>query len=196
MKISLVFMTYNRLEYTKLALKALLADVSEEFSLTIWDNGSSDGTREFLKTVEDRRIANVVFSKDNCGQAYVTNKVWTESDADLVGKVDNDCMVTAGWTRILSAAHRDLPQLGVIGCWHFLPEDFDYQRAKHKIETFGKHQIFRHPWIDGSALLVKREVYMEHAPCREEEYLSDFWMRLALAGYVNGFYYPLIYHPF
>jgi GT2 family glycosyltransferase len=193
MKIHLAFLTYNRLDYTKLALAALLADPAEEFSLTIWDNGSSDGTQDYLKTVRDRRIVKMVFSEKNLGQTYVTNKIWSETDAELVGKVDNDCLVTTGWTRILAKAHQDLPQLGVVGCWHFFPGDFDYERAKHKIQTFGNHRIFRHPWVDGSALLVKRKVYQQYGPCREKEYLTRFWLRLALAGYVNGFYYPLVY---
>jgi GT2 family glycosyltransferase len=193
MTLALVFMTYNRLDYTRLSLTRLLADPSEEFSLTIWDNGSTDGTQNYLHTVHDRRIVDVVFSPTNKGQAYVTNKVWGESTADLVGKVDNDCLVTPGWTRILTLAHKDIDNLGVVGCWHFFPGDFDYERAKHKIQTFGKHQIFRHPWVDGSALLVKRKVYLRYGPCREKEYLTRFWLRLALAGYINGFYYPLVY---
>ena len=193
MKIHLAFLTYNRLDYTKLALSALLADPAEEFALTIWDNGSSDGTQDYLKTIRDRRIVEMVFSEKNLGQTYVTNKIWSETDAELVGKVDNDCLVTSGWTRTLTKAHQDLPQLGVVGCWHFFPDDFDYKRAKHKIQTFGSHQVLRHPWVDGSALLVKRKVYMKYGPCRDKEYLTKFWLRLALAGYINGFYYPLIY---
>lgn len=192
-RVHLVMMTHNRFEYTKLSLPRLLANPSEQFDLTIWDNSSNDGTKEFLQTVSDRRIVDIVFSDSNKGQAYVTNKVWSESSAQLVGKVDNDCLVTPGWTEILTQAHEDLPNLAVVGCWHFSPDEFDYERAKHKIQQFGKHKILRHPWIDGSALLVKRKVYMEHSPCRKDEYLSGFWKRLALAGYINGFYYPLIY---
>jgi GT2 family glycosyltransferase len=193
MKVHLVFLTYNRLAYTRLALPALLKDSTEEFSLTIWDNGSTDGTRDYLRTVKDRRIVDVVFAGRNRGQAYVTNTVWSQTSADLVGKVDNDCLVTSGWTRILTRAHEDMPNLGVVGCWHFPAGDFDYTRSVHKIQTFGEHRILRHPWVDGSALLVKRRTFLEHAPCADNEYLSGFWIRLALAGRVNGYYYPLIH---
>lgn len=192
-QIHLLMITYNRFEYTKRSIPILLEDTTEEFDLTIWDNGSTDGTQDYLRTVKDRRIVDIVFSNENRGQTYPTNKIWSETSAELVGKVDNDCLVTPGWTRTLSRAHADLPELGVVGCWHFPPEDFDYNRARHKIQTFGRHQIFRHPWVDGSALLVKRKVYMDYAPCIEDDYLSGFWIKLALAGYVNGFYYPLIY---
>lgn len=192
-KIHLLMITYNRLEYTRRSLWRLLSNPGEEFVLTLWDNGSTDGTKDYLKTITDRRIIDIVFSDENKGQTYVTNKIWSETSAELVGKVDNDCLVTPGWTQILSRAHLDLSKLGVVGCWHFPEEDFDYERAKHKIQTFCGHQIFRHPWVDGSALMVKRSTYMDYAPCTEQDYLSGFWIKLAMAGYVNGFYFPLVY---
>jgi glycosyltransferase involved in cell wall biosynthesis len=186
-------LTYNRLEYTKRSLTRLLTDPTEEFDLTIWDNGSTDGTQEYLQSFNDRRIVDIHFSVTNKGQAYATNEIWSKSCSKLVGKVDNDCLVMPGWTKILAQAHEDLENLGVVGCWHFFPDDFDYNRARHKIQRFGKHQIFRHPWIDGSALLVKRSIYTSFGPCSDNEYLTGFWLRLALEGYINGFYYPLIF---
>jgi len=191
--IHLIMLTYNRLDYTRKSLPRLLSDPSEEFSLTIWDNGSTDGTQDFLRKVTDRRIVDVIFSPTNKGQCYVTDKIWHETSAELVGKVDNDCLVTPGWTKVLAQAHQDIEFLGAVGCWHLSPEEFDYERAKHKIQRFGKHEIFRHAWLDGSAFLVKRRVFEAFRPCRENEYLSKFWLRLSLAGYIHGFYYPLIF---
>ncbi len=191
--IDLVFVTYNRLHYTRLALGSVLADPTEEFCLTIWDNASTDGTVEYLKNeVRDARIKNIIFSKTNIGQSAAANKVWSESKADLLGKLDNDCILTPGWTRILAQAHRDIPRLGVVACWHFMPEDFDYERARHKIQQFGPHRILRHPWTCGTGLLLKRRVFQEIGPLRGKA-TTDYWIKMALSGYVNGFYYPLVY---
>jgi glycosyltransferase involved in cell wall biosynthesis len=158
----------------------------------IWDNGSTDGTQNYLESINDPHIHEIVLSPENKGQTFVTNHVWSQSSSFLVGKVDNDCMVTPGWIQKLKKAHEDIPKLGVVGCWHFFEKDFDFERAKNKIQTFGQHRIFRHPWIDGSALMMKRSTYLKYGPISEQEYLSGFWRRLALAGYINGFYYPLI----
>jgi GT2 family glycosyltransferase len=191
--IDLVFITYNRLEYTKLALASVLAEPTEEFSLTIWDNASTDGTVEYLKNeVNDKRIADIVFSKENVGQVTAVNEVWGRSEADLLGKLDNDCLVTPGWTRILAQAHKDIPELGVVACWHFFPEDFDYERARHKIQTFGKHQILRHPWTGGTGLLIKKDIFERVGPI-QGTVTTQYWLKIALTGYLNGFYYPLIY---
>ncbi|MBN2182933.1 MAG: glycosyltransferase, partial [Sedimentisphaerales bacterium] len=99
MNIDLVFITFNRLEYTSKSLSSLLADPTEDFSLTIWDNASTDGTIEYIKNeVNDPRITDVIFSKKNIGQTQAVNQIWSNSKADLIGKLDNDCIMTPGWT--------------------------------------------------------------------------------------------------
>ena len=193
MTIELAFITYQRLEYTKLALASVLADPTEEFSLTIWDNASTDGTVDYLRNeVSDPRITDIVFSKENVGQTAAVNTVWSRSKADLLGKLDNDCIVSPGWTRTLARAHDDIADLGVVAMWHFFADDFDYETAKHKIATYGDHQIFRHPWTCGTGLLIKRATYERFGPI-ERKATTRYWLTMALAGYINGFYYPLVY---
>lgn len=192
MAIDLLFINYNRLAYTKLALPALLADPAEEFSLTIWDNGSTDGTREYLSSVEDPRIVRKVFSRENVRLHGAVNDLVSKSKADLMGIVFDDDLVTLGWTRPLAQAHADVPEFGMIGCWHFSPEPFDYERAKHKIQRFGQHQVLRHPWTGVGAGLVKVKTMRECGPLGSSR-TTSYWIRMAQRGYVNGYYYPLIY---
>jgi len=193
MTIDLVFITYNRLHYTKLALRSILANPDEAFTLTIWDNASTDGTVEYLKNeVNDPRIGDIHFSETNIGQTAAVNTIWSRSRADLLGKLDNDCLVTPGWTRPLAQAHLDIEKLGVVACWHFFEEDFDEQRAADKIQTFGDHRIFRHPWTCGTGLLIKNDTYRRLGPI-ESKAMTKYWLNMASAGYINGFYYPLIY---
>lgn len=193
MTIELVFITYNRLEYTKLALERILADPSEAFDLTIWDNASTDGTAAYLKSeVSDPRIRDIHLSDTNIGQTEAVNTIWSRSKADLLGKLDNDCLMTPGWTRTLAQAHADIDELGVVACWHFFEDDFDAQRAAAKIQTFGRHRIFRHPWTCGTGLLVKNDTYRRLGPIQSKA-MTHYWLTMAAAGYVNGFYYPLVY---
>lgn len=193
-KIHLVFVTFNRLEYTRLSLASVLADPSEEFALTIWDNASTDGTVEYLKhDVSDRRIEDIVFSRENIGQTAAVNTIWGGSKADLLGKLDNDCLMTPGWTRTLAQAHEDIPELGTVACWHFGLDDFDEDAARKagKIQTFGGHQILRHPWTCGTGLLLKSDTYRQFGPIRDQT-TTQYWLKMALEGFINGFYYPLV----
>lgn len=192
MKIDLIFIAYNRLEYTKLALQSVLADPTEEFCLTIWDNGSTDGTRDYLSSVDDARIVKKVFARENVGLRGAVNDLFTKSSADLVGIIPNDLLLAAGWTRPLAQAHADVPQFGMIGCWHLGPEFFDEARASHKIQRFGRHRVLRHPWTGGGAGLVKLKTVRECGPL-ESNGTTNYWNRMALKGYVNGYYFPLIY---
>lgn len=194
MNVAIVLVTHNRLEYTRLALASLLADAAEEFSLTIWDNASTDGTQEYLESVDDPRIKEKIFSKENIGQTGAMNYAWSKTNVELVGKLDNDCLVTPGWTRIFAKAHQDIPELGAVAMWHFFDEDFDYERAKFKIQKFNGHIIFRHPWVCGSGFIMKRTTYKEQGPWKAgcDVATTYYFIRMALAGYINGWYYPFI----
>ena len=192
MKIELLFLTCNRLHYTKISLPALLSDPKEEFSLTIWDNGSTDGTKEYLESFRDERIKGKVFSGENVGAIQAINEIFFNSSADLVGLVADDLLISPGWTRILAQAHADVPEFGMIASWHLGPEYFDENRARHKIQKFGRHYVLRHAWTNGGAGLVKLKTLREMGEFRENEW-TDYWMRMAIKGYVNGYYFPLIH---
>jgi len=192
MKIELVYVAYNRLEYTRLSLASLLQDPFQDFSIVIWDNGSTDGTREYLSEVQDPRISRKVFPDENAGLHGAFNDLVQTSTADLVGIIPNDFILTPGWMQPLAKAHQDISNLGMVGCWHFFPEDFDYDRAKHKIQEFNGHRILRHPWTGGGAGLVKRETVQEFEPLRTGN-TPVLWKAMARKGYINGFYFPLIH---
>jgi glycosyltransferase involved in cell wall biosynthesis len=192
MKIDLIFLTHNRLEYTRLALQSVLANPEEDFALTIWDNASTDGTVDYLKSVKDPRLKDIVFSKQNVPQTTAVGQIWQASKADLLGKLDNDCLLPHGWLNVLTQAHQDIPEFGCVACWPFFADDFDHSRAKSKIQQFGRHQILRHPWTCGTGFLLKRRMFEEVQPL-EGGGMTGFLIKGALKGYINGFYYPLLF---
>ncbi|MBN2180479.1 MAG: hypothetical protein JW715_01095, partial [Sedimentisphaerales bacterium] len=72
-------------------------------------------------------------------------------------------------------------------------EDFDENAARKagKIQRFGNHQIFRHPWTCGTGLLLKRAVFEKFGPMTGKD-TTKYWLKIALNKYINGFYYPLV----
>jgi glycosyltransferase involved in cell wall biosynthesis len=197
MNITLVVPTHNRLHYTIKTLNRLLEDPKEEFELYLWDNASTDETPEYLKEIKDPRIREVILSKKNVGQTGAMNYCWGKSKAELVGKLDNDCLVTPGWTRILAEAHRDIERLGAIACWHFRKDDFDEQVARKagKIQYFNGHFILRHPWVCGSGFIMKRSTYIKYGVWESGPNVgtTSYFLRMALGGEINGWYYPFIF---
>jgi glycosyltransferase involved in cell wall biosynthesis len=195
MKVCLVLVTHNRLNYTKKCVEHILADDQSEFDLHVWDNASSDETPEFLKSLKDTRIKQVVLSKTNDGPLVAMNRVWSTTNAKFVAKLDNDCLVSPGWLRKLTEAHCDWETLGAVACWHFRPEDFDETLAGHKMQKSKGHIIFQHPWVCGSGFVMKRQTYLEMGPWQEGSPgigTTGYFLRMALRGYTNGWYYPLI----
>ena len=55
---SLVIAVWNQLDYTKRCLGSIERWTGRPYELVIVDNGSTDGTREFLRTVKGRVILN------------------------------------------------------------------------------------------------------------------------------------------
>jgi len=194
-RVCLVLVTHNRVRYTEKCAAHLLADTHSEFVLHIWDNASTDDTASYLKSLRDPRIREVIFWGNNAGQTVAMNRVWAQTSADFVAKIDNDCLVTPGWTGLLAAAHRDNPDLGAIACWHYREEDFEQRIAQRKIRQMNKHAVFEHPFVCGSGFMLKRETYLKMGPWPEGSAdigTTGYFLRLAQAGYVNGWYFPLI----
>src|SRR5688572_8565139 len=168
MRTCLVLVTHNRVQYTQKCVEHVLADNKSNFELHIWDNASTDDTPRYLSSIRDRRLKSVVLSEKNVGQTTAMNRVWAQTDAELVSKLDNDCLVSPGWLCTLAAAHRDVKELGAVACWHYELADFNDRVAQSKtIELAGGHQIFQHPWVCGSGFVIKRETYLKMGPWPE-----------------------------
>ena len=97
MKVDILYITYNRIQTTMLTLPTLLESTEYPFALTIVDNGSEDGTQEYLKeTVDNHRRSDkitLIINHTNRGLSGPTNEFWKKSQAELVGKIDNDILV-------------------------------------------------------------------------------------------------------
>ncbi len=111
--IPVLFTTYNRLEYTKTALAALIGTCR----VIVIDNGSTDGTVEWLKT----QPVEVIYNQENRGVAGAMNQFLEliGDDHMWAGKVDNDTIVEKNWTHWLGL--------------HALIYGFDIIQAKHHI---------------------------------------------------------------
>ncbi len=57
-KVSIVLATYNQLDYTRLCLRSIRDCTDVPYELIVVDNGSTDGTPEYLKTIDARILLN------------------------------------------------------------------------------------------------------------------------------------------
>jgi Glycosyl transferase family 2 len=194
-KIRILLITHDRPEYTRMTLERLCGTISGNTLITVWDNASGNETVELLKQFQGHKsVERIIFNKTNDKLRGPTNWFWNQtSDADYVGKVDDDCLMPPDWCETLIKAHEDIADLGVIGCWQFFDEDFDFELAKRKIQAFGRHQIMRNCWVGGSGYLMKRAVLNKLGCLGPQESFTDYCIRGATAGFINGWYYPFLF---
>ncbi len=93
--VNIGMVTYNRLEFTRQAIEALLSNTDFPNVLTVVDNASTDGTREYLRALHARgAIKNLVLLEENVGVAKASNLAWSlEPGADWYLKLDNDIVI-------------------------------------------------------------------------------------------------------
>ncbi len=195
MTIDIVFITYNRPEYTRLSLKRLLDTCDESMRVWVWHNGTDEETLEIVQSFRDHpSFFKFHHSIENKKLNEPTNWLWTHAKGDFLSKVDDDCLMPYGWANVLRQAHTDVPEFGVIGCWRFPEEDFVPELANKKTKEFaGGHQLMQNCWIEGSGYLMKRECTRRMKLLSTKYSFTGYCIRLAAKGWVNGWYYPFLY---
>lgn len=100
-RVAVFSLTYDRLDYSKTCFASLYKTAGYPFDHYIVDNGSTDGTVEWLKELSGTdRI--VIFNPDNKGISKASNQALEAigDRYDIIVKVDNDCLFkTEGWLR-------------------------------------------------------------------------------------------------
>ena len=112
--IAVVVLTHDRLHLLRQCVENVLARTSElTTEIVIWDNGSSDGTSEYLDGLDDPRVR-VVHHPDNMGQnAYA--EAFSLTTARYLLELDDDMIdAPAEWDRTLLEAFDRLPQVGFL----------------------------------------------------------------------------------
>lgn len=195
MNIDILFISYNRPEYTKLSLKRLLDTCDETMRVWVWHNGTDQKTLDVVESFRDHPgFYEFYHSIENKKLNEPTNWLWSNSSGDFLGKVDDDCLMPFNWANVLCKAHIDVPQFGVIGCWHYFEEDFVPEYASKRIARFaGGHQLMQNCWTGGSGYLIKRECINSIGLLQGNRTFTNYCIRLAAKGYINGWYYPFIY---
>lgn len=193
--VDILMITYSRSGYTRLSLARLLDTCDETMRVWVWHNGNNEQTIHVVNSFKSHpRFYRYYHSQENKKLNEPTNWLWTNSEADFYAKVDDDCLVPHGWAQTLRKAHRDVPEFGVIGCWHFMEDDFVPELARKKIHTFpGGHQLMRNCWLGGSGYLMKRRCFDEMGPLISQQNFTGYCIQLASRGYIHGWYYPFIY---
>ena len=116
-RLNIALMTYNALHYTQLCLASLKQHSTEPYNVFIVDNGSTDGTRDWLAAQTDNNLF-VEFSPANLGVPGGRNRLLQLIQphlrtSDFVIFMDNDIEVMPGWVEHFADFFAANPHVGI-----------------------------------------------------------------------------------
>jgi hypothetical protein len=124
--IDIIYLAWNRLAFTQITWLALMAntDWDQVRTLRVYDDGSSDGTREWLN--EAVKAAPVSASLAHLGWSSPVKTMlhYLSGDtADRFMKVDNDIALPPGWLPAMTTVMDENPDLDLLGVQFGFGED-------------------------------------------------------------------------
>ena len=112
-KISVGIPTYNRLSYLQEAVESVLAQEVPVHEIVIVDDGSTDGTQEYLSSIKSSNIRAICFEK-NSGRPAARNRVVQEFSGDALLWLDDDDALTPDAVKTIYAALESSPKAEVV----------------------------------------------------------------------------------
>ena len=113
--ISIITALYNQLELTRAYWESLLANPPSEPWEIIWiDDCSTDGTREWLKSIGSEHCR-VIFNETNQGYATNNNRGASLARGDTLIFLNNDLELEESWLEPLLECLNRVEKVGVVG---------------------------------------------------------------------------------
>lgn len=90
--ISICILNWNCKEIIEESISLILSDLSDilDYEIIVYDQNSTDGSIEYLKTINNQNNIKVIFGKENCGNSISRNKMIEEARYKYILLLDCD----------------------------------------------------------------------------------------------------------
>ena len=195
--ISVIMPTFNRAAFLVEALRSVLAQTRPVHEIIVWDDGSTDGTREAVAGLSETPVPVRYFHGPNAGKSRALNQAMAEARGDCIWICDDDdlCRPDAA-ERMLDAMERAGVEIVGGGYERFGTDPVTGQPVEPHPgywPDLATGSLLRHLlediFIFQNATLARRAVYDRVGPFREDLPRSidyDMIVRLA-ARFPMGF---------
>lgn len=153
--LSVVVCTRNRFSKLKRCVDALLSvTTARDWELVIVDNGSTDGTSEYLASIDQKQFNRVYVTttfEPKRGLAAARNKGWRTANGGIVAFTDDDCYVSKDYVNSVIQVFEEDVSIGFVSGRILL---FDTLDCPITIEE-SQHRCDFRPWRFISAGVVQ-----------------------------------------
>lgn len=163
MRLLIVLITYERLDYTKRTLINLWDNISDnaDYYLAVVDNNSTDGTQDYLTELKKRgRVNEVILNPENYYPGKACNIGWGKGletyPATHLMRLDNDMQLNKDWDKRVEAYFQAIPELGQLGLEH---EAIEEPGAEFRKRFINGVSINEWPGCVGGPMVMKRKIW-------------------------------------
>lgn len=186
--VSVVMATYNRLTFLKEAVESVLAQTFGDWELLIVDDGSQDGTWDWLAGLRDHRIR-VFRLGENAGKSVACNLALAEIAGDFLMILDDDDRLRRdALTKLVEPLGAHPEAVATIGAmWSFREWGHavrPYHPRRLSVRVIWPELLFG--WMAGSGQVLYRAARVKQAgefcPAYRRAQDREFWLRVARLG--------------
>jgi glycosyltransferase involved in cell wall biosynthesis len=185
--IGVVIPLYNKRRYIQRAISSVLAQTHREFLLTIVDDGSNDGSAEFVERLEDPRIR--IIHTHRKGPGGARNAGIRATDAVWIGLLDADDHWHPDFLRKTVSVARQMPSLVAVFT-DVQVAGASRPRRNVRSEVVIDYHLARmrqHVAISSSSILLHKTSFVAVGGFNEQHRYAediDAWFRLTCTGAV------------
>lgn len=203
--VTIVIPVYNQLIYTKQCLVSIFKNTNHKnYKIIIIDNASTDGTNDFLQTINQSLLFDVISNRENIGFTLAANQGMQKAEGEFVLLLNNDILVETNWITGMLDVFARFNDAGIVGAKTLVPGTNLIHNIGGMVLTkksmflpIGKNalrwdQRFSAPvecqYIEGSCMCIKREVIEKigffdevYSPAYYED--TDYCFRARAAGF-------------
>ena len=200
---SIIILNFNLREYMQGLLESIRRYTTEgTYEIIVVDNGSQDGSVEWLKSQSDVRL---IANRENVGFPKGCNQGLAIAQGDELLLLNNDVVVTQNWLDNLRQALYSAPKVGAVGPvtnnssnMQAISVPYSNENTQYDMEQMQEFAVSYNisdsakwqKWMKlvGFCLLFRREVYEKigdmdeaYSPGNYED--DDYCLRIRKAGY-------------
>lgn len=183
MKITVAIPLFNKAPFIRETIYSVLEQSHSDFELIIIDDGSTDGSQEVVRQIEDKRIR-FIQNERNLGTAAIANKLMEFAESKYVVRIDADDIMMPNRIQLQLDYMEKNPEIVVSsGSLQCFGEDQSIWTWPETHDQLWSAILFRSPIVQGASIINSEHwkrnnfLYDENGPNTAEDWLM--WYKVA-----------------